>query len=46
METHYHFNAITAVAIFALIVAAFGTIHLLALTQDNRASRAWVSLGF
>lgn len=46
METHYHFTAVTAIAVVALVVAVFGTVHLLALTNDNRASRAWISLGF
>lgn len=46
METHYHFTAVSVVFFIALMVAVFGTIHLLALTNDNRASRAWISLGF
>lgn len=46
MEAHYHFTAITAIWIIALILATFGTLHLLALSFDSRASRALVALGF
>jgi hypothetical protein len=34
------------IAVIALIIAVFGTAHLLALSHDNRAARAYVSLGF
>lgn len=46
METHYHFTAITAIWIIALVVAVFGTAHLLSLSFDSRWSRAYVALGF
>ena len=46
METHYHFTAVSVVYFIALMVAVFGTVHQLALTTENRASRAWISLGF
>ena len=46
MNPHVHISAVHGVAIVALIVATFGTAHLLALSNDNRASRALVSLGF
>lgn len=46
METHYHFTAVNAVFIVALVLAVFGTAHLLALNYDNRFSRALISLGF
>lgn len=46
MEAHYHFTAISAIAVIALVLAVFGTAHLIALTYDNRASRALISLGF
>ncbi len=46
MDTHYHFTAVNAIAIIALVLAVFGTAHLIALTYDNRASRALISLGF
>jgi hypothetical protein len=46
MQPHVHLSAVAAIAIVALVVATFGTAHLLALSHDNRASRALVSLGF
>lgn len=46
MNPHVHISATHLVASVAAVVAIFGTIHLLALTTDNRASRAWVTLGF
>ena len=46
MTPHVHLSAVHGVAMIALIVAVFGTAHLLALSSDNRASRALVSLGF
>ncbi len=46
MNPHVHISATHLLASVAAVVAVFGTIHLLALTVDNRASRAWVTLGF
>jgi hypothetical protein len=46
MTPHSHMSPVHAVALLALIVAVFGTAHLLSLSADNRLSRAWVSLGF
>lgn len=43
---HVHFSPVMLLASVAATVAVFGTLHLLALTNDNRASRAFVSLGF
>ena len=43
---HVHLSPVLGVAIIALIVAVFGTTHLLSLTHDNRASRAFAALGF
>jgi hypothetical protein len=31
---------------FLLLVAMFGTMHLLALAHENRVSRAYLALGF
>lgn len=45
MTPHVHLSPVQMLASVAATVAIFGTLHLLALTQDNRASRAWVSLG-
>jgi len=42
-------NDIPVVGIVAALlstVAVFGTLHLLAITSDNRGSRALLSLGF
>lgn len=46
MEPHVHFSPVLMLATIASTVAIFGTLHLLALTHDNRASRAFISLGF
>lgn len=46
MDPHVHISATHLLASIAATVAIFGTIHLLALGVDNRASRAWIGLGF
>lgn len=46
MTTHYHLSAVYALMTFALVVALFGTAHLLAISSDSRLARAWVGLGF
>ena len=46
MTPHAHLSPVHAIAMTAFIIAVFGTAHLLALTNDNRVSRAFVSLGF
>jgi hypothetical protein len=46
MNPHVHLSPVHGVAVIALVVAVFGTAHLLALSSDNRASRALISLGF
>lgn len=46
MTPHYHLSAVHALTVLALIVALFGTAHLLAVGSDSRLSRAWVALGF
>lgn len=46
MDPHVHITPIHLIASIAAVVAVFGTLHLLAITNDNRASRAYVSLGF
>lgn len=43
---HVHISPVHGIAVIALVTAVFGTIHLLALSHDNRASRCVVSLGF
>lgn len=46
MTPHVHISPVHLLASLAATVAVFGTLHLLALTADNRASRAFVALGF
>ncbi len=46
MTPHAHISPVHLLAAFATSVALFGTIHLLAISVDNRASRAWIALGF
>lgn len=46
MEPHVHMSPVHALYIVAVIVALFGTLHLLALSTDNRAGRAFMALGF
>jgi hypothetical protein len=46
MTPHVHISAVHGIAVVALIIAVFGTAHLLALSSDTRASRALVTLGF
>ena len=46
MEPHAHMSPVHALAMAAFIVAVLGTLHLMALAHDNRASRALISLGF
>ncbi len=46
MNPHAHISAVHLLAGIAATVAVFGTLHLLAVGVDNRASRAFISLGF
>lgn len=46
MEPHVHVNFVSLLASTAAVVAVFGTLHLLALSNDSRASRAFIALGF
>jgi len=46
MDPHAHISPIHLLAGVAATVAVLGTLHLLALTNDNRFSRAFISLGF
>jgi len=44
---HFHISGLHAMAVFLMVVAAFGSLHLLALSApDARVSQAWLSLGF
>jgi hypothetical protein len=46
MTPHVHMSPVQTLAMTAFIVAVLGTLHLLALTNDNRISRAFVAMGF
>lgn len=46
MDPHVHISPVHMLATIAATVAVFGTLHLLALTTDNRASRAFIGIGF
>lgn len=46
MDAHVHISPVHMLAAVLVGVAVYGTLHLLALTFDNRASRAWLALGF
>jgi len=46
MEPHVHITPVHILATMLAIVAVFGTLHLLALSTDNRAGRAFMALGF
>lgn len=46
MEPHLHLTPVHALYNLAVIVAIFGTLHLLALSSDNSWGRAFMALGF
>lgn len=46
MTPHTHISPVHGIAVIALILAAFGTAHLLSLSSDNRVTRALAALGF
>lgn len=46
MQDHVHISAVHGIAVIALVIAVFGTAHLLALSSDSRPSHALVALGF
>ena len=46
MDPHVHISPVAMLSTIAATVAIFGTLHLLALTVDNRATRAFIALGF
>lgn len=46
MEPHVHITPVHILATMAAMVAIFGTIHLLALSQESRWGRAYMALGF
>lgn len=47
VSPHVHISAVHMAANVAVVVAVFGTLHLLALsTPDSRLGRAFIALGF
>jgi hypothetical protein len=46
MPPHAHISAVHLAAGLFATVAVFGTLHLLALSNDSRIGRAFISLGF
>ena len=46
MDAHVHISPVHLLAGVAFTLAFFGTLHLLALSSDNRLSRALIALGF
>ena len=46
MQPHTHISPVHLLAAVLAVFIAFGTLHLLALTRDNRPARALIALGF
>ncbi|HXK36071.1 MAG TPA: hypothetical protein VJ553_00630 [Candidatus Paceibacterota bacterium] len=46
MTPHTHISPVHGIAVIALVLAVFGTAHLLSLSTDNRLTRAIAALGF
>lgn len=46
VESHVHQGAVAVIPTVAVVFAVFGTLHLLALTSDNRFAKAYLALGF
>lgn len=46
MTPHTHISPVHLLASTAAVFAVFGTLHLLALTNDNRVTRALMAVGF
>lgn len=46
MQPHVHISPVHLLAALVLNIAVFGTLHLLAITSDNRPSRAFLAMGF
>lgn len=46
MEPHVHITPVHILATMLAMVAVFGTLHLLALSQDSRPGRALMALNF
>ena len=46
MDPHVHITPVHILATLAAMVAIFGTLHLLALSNESRWGRAYMALGF
>lgn len=46
MEPHVHITPVHILATMLAMVAVFGTLHLLALSNESRWGRAFMALGF
>lgn len=46
MRPHTHISAVHGLAVLLFVIATLGTMHLLALGNDTRFSRAFLALGF
>lgn len=46
MEPHVHITPVHILATMLAMVAVFGTLHLLALSNESRWGRAYMALGF
>lgn len=46
MTPHVHISPIHILATILAVLAIFGTLHLFALTSNDRASKALIALGF
>lgn len=46
MEPHVHITPVHILATMLAMVAIFGTLHLLALSNESRWGRAFMALGF
>lgn len=46
MKPHTHISAVHGLAVIALVLAVFGSAHLVAVSRDTRFSRALIALGF
>lgn len=44
---HFHVSGLHTTATFLVVVAVFGTLHLLAISApERRSAQAWLALGF
>lgn len=46
MENHVHIGFVSIAVVLLAVIAILGTLHLLAMSSDTRAARAFLALGF